>query len=106
MSKANVFTDALSSQPSFHAAQSLDTPSTSSAPSVTSNDYLTATTSISQPSVGQPPTYPNVNGSEARVVPISNGRKGKQRLAVDQRIINKASERFFFSLFLDRMAKG
>ena len=96
MSKANAFADVLSSQPSFHVAQSLDTPSTSSAPSVASNDYSTATTSISQPSVGQPPTYPTVNGSEARVVPLSNGRKGKQRLAADQRIINKASERFYF----------
>jgi hypothetical protein len=99
MSKANVFTDVLSSQPSFHVAQSLDTPSTSSAPSVASNGYSTATTSTLQPSVGQPLTYPNVNGSGVRVLPISSGRKGKQRLAVDQRIINKASERFYFLTF-------
>lgn len=102
MSKANVFTDVLSSQSSFHVAQSLDTPSTSSTPSVASNDYPTASTSTLRPSVGQTPTYPDVNGSGARVIPVSGGRKGKQRLVTDQRIINKASERFYFSLLLDQ----
>ena len=103
MSKANVFTDALSSQSSFHVAQSLDTPSTSSTPSVASNGYPAASTSTLLPSAGQPATYPDVNGS-ARVIPASGGRKGKQRLVTDQRIINKASERFSFSLLLDRVA--
>lgn len=99
MSKANVFADVLSSQSSFHVAQSLDTPSTSSAPSVAGNDYSTATTSTSQPSAGQPATHPNVNDSGAWLVPVSGGRKGKQRLVADQRIINKASERFYILTF-------
>jgi len=99
MSKANVFTDVLSSQSSFHAAQSLDTPSTPSTPSVASNGYPTASTSTLQPSAGQPPTYPDVNGSGVRVIPVGGGRKGKQRLVTDQRIINKASERFYFLAF-------
>ena len=99
MSKANVFADVLSSQLPFHVAQSLDTPSTSSAPSVASHDNATASTSTLQPSVGHPPTYPNVNGSGTRVIPVSSGRKGKQRTVADQRIINKASERFSFLAF-------
>ena len=97
MSKANVFADVLSSQPSFHVAQSLDTPSTSSTPSVASNGYPTASTSTLPPSAGQPPSYPDVNGSAARVIPVSSGRKGKQRLVTDQRIITKASERFYLA---------
>ncbi|KAF9643359.1 hypothetical protein BDM02DRAFT_3191772 [Thelephora ganbajun] len=99
MSKANAFIDVLSSQPSFHVAQSLDTPQTSSTPSVSSNGYTTVLTSALQTSVSQPPTYPAVNGSGARVILVSSGRKGKQRLVVDQRIINKASERFYFLTF-------
>ena len=99
MSKANVFADVLSSQPSFHVAQSLDTPSTSSAPSVASNGYPTASTSTLQPSAGQPPTHLNVNSAGARVIPVSSGRKGKQRIVTDQRIINKASERSPFLTF-------
>ena len=94
MSKANVFADVLSSQRSIHVAQSLDTPSTSFAPSVASNDNPAASTSTPQPSTGHLPTYPIVNGSEARVIPMSSGRKGKQRLAADQKIINDAFERF------------
>ena len=101
MSRANVSTDVLSSQPSIHVAQSLDTPSTSSAPSVASNDYSIATTSTLQSSVGHPPTFSDINGSAARVVPLSGRRKGKQRLVADQRIINKASERFYSPLLLD-----
>ena len=99
MSKANVFANALSSQSSFHVAQSLDTPSTSSTPSVSSNDNATASTSTLQPTVGHLPSYPTVNGSGARVIPVSSGRKGKQRLVVDQEIIIKASERFAFRTF-------
>ena len=103
MSKANVFVDVLSTPSPLHVAQSLDTPSTSSTPSVASNGYPTASTSTLQPSAGHPSTYSNVNGPGARVVPVSGGRKGKQRLVTDQRIINKASERFYF-LLLDPVA--
>ena len=99
MSKPDVFTDVLSSQPPIHVAQSLDTPSTSSAPSVAGNGYSIATTSTSQTSAGHPPTHPNVNDSGARVVPLSSGKKGKQWLVTDQRIINKASERLYFLIF-------
>lgn len=99
MSKANVFADVLSSQPSFRVVQSLDTPSTSSTPSVASNDYTTASTSTLQPSVGQPPPNSNVNGSGAPVILVGGGRKGKQRLVTDQRIITKASERFHLLTF-------
>ena len=99
MSRANVSTDVPSSQPSIHVAQSLDTPSTSSAPSVISNDYSIATTSTLQSSVGHPPTHSDVSGSGAQVVPLIGRRKGKKRLVADQRIINKASERLYFLTF-------
>ena len=33
------------------------------------------------------------------MIPVSSGRKGKQRLVVDQEIIIKASERFAFRTF-------
>ena len=106
MSKANVFADLLSSLPPFHVAQSLDTPSTSFVPSVANNDNAAASTSSLQYSVGHPPTHPNVNGSGARVLPINNGRKGKQRLVADQRIINKTSERFYFLAFAGSSSGG